>query len=77
MPTYTQQDIEELAKVFTGWDLVGNKKCGRLANTDGDFTQAMEFNPEFHENEADDDDYTNQDGKVTIPGKTIALNATD
>ena len=45
LPTYTQQDIEELAKVFTGWDLVGNKKYGRLVNTDGDFTQAMEFNP--------------------------------
>ena len=76
VPTYTQQDIEELAKVFTGWDLVGNKKYGRLVNTDGDFTQAMEFNPEFHEDEADDY-YTNQDGKVTILGKTIALNATD
>ena len=76
LPTYTQQDIEELAKVFTGWDLVGNKKYGRLVNTDGDFTQAMEFNPEFHENEADDY-YTNQDGRVTILGKTIALNATD
>ena len=76
VPTYTQQDIEELAKVCTGWDLVGNKKYGRLISTDGDFTQAMEFNPEFHEDEADDY-YTNQDGKVTILGKTIALNATD
>ncbi len=76
VPTYTLQDIEELAKVFTGWDLVGNKKYGRLVNTDGDFTQAMEFNPEFHEDEADAY-YTNQDGKVTILGKTIALNATD
>ena len=28
VPTYTQQDIEELAKVFTGWDLVGNKNMG-------------------------------------------------
>ena len=58
VPTYTQQDIEELAEVFTGWDLVDNKKYGRLVNTDGDFKQAMEFNPEFHEDEADDY-YTN------------------
>jgi len=63
--TFTEEDIEELAKVFTGWDLVGNKhpgggyvfndneSFGRAGPKDGDYTQQMEFTPYFHEDELD------------------------
>ena len=29
VPSYTQDDVEELAKVMTGYDLKGNDKYGR------------------------------------------------
>ncbi|MBD2857578.1 DUF1800 domain-containing protein [Spongiibacter sp. KMU-158] len=46
IPTYTQTDIEEMAKVMTGWDLRHNNRYGNLL---GDYTQAMEFNPDHHQ----------------------------
>ena len=93
VPTYTQEDTEELAKVFTGWDLVGNKTVmgsyndndsfGRVGTTQGDYTQAMEFTPYFHEDELDayydndSDNVSDEDGLVTVLGTTFALNTTD
>ncbi|MCU7843934.1 MAG: DUF1800 family protein [Candidatus Thiodiazotropha sp. (ex Monitilora ramsayi)] len=71
VPTYTQTDIEELAKVMTGWDLVDNNRYGRLANRDGDYTRQMEFTPGEHEDEIEE----GGDGNVTILGSTIALNS--
>ena len=71
VPTYTQTDIEELAKVMTGWDLAGNNRYGRLVNKDGDYTQQMEFTPEEHEDEIEE----GGDGNVSLLGSTIALNS--
>ncbi|MCU7853614.1 MAG: DUF1800 family protein [Candidatus Thiodiazotropha sp. (ex Monitilora ramsayi)] len=71
VPTYSQTDIEELAKVMTGWDLVANNKYGRLVNRDGDYTQQMEFTPAEHEDELEE----GGDGSVTVMGNTFALNS--
>lgn len=46
VPSYTQQDIEELARVMTGWDLQYNTKYGRQ---DGSFVDFMEFNLDHHD----------------------------
>ncbi|MES9990945.1 MAG: DUF1800 family protein [Candidatus Thiodiazotropha sp.] len=71
VPTYEQNDIEELAKVMTGWDLAGNSSFGRLSNKDGDYTQPMVFHPEYHEDELADAG----DGYVTLFGHRFALNS--
>jgi uncharacterized protein (DUF1800 family) len=71
VPTYTQNDIEELAKVMTGWDLAGNSRFGKLTSRDGDFTQPMIFYPEYHEDES----AAGGDGNVTVLGQTFALNS--
>ena len=71
IPTYTQTDVEELAKVMTGWDLVSNNRYGNAASRQGDYTQAMEFTASEHEDEVAE----GGDGQVTILGKTFALNA--
>ncbi|MET0090518.1 MAG: DUF1800 family protein [Candidatus Thiodiazotropha sp.] len=69
--TYTQQDIEELAKVMTGWDLASNSRFGRLGNRDGDYTRPMVFVAAEHEDEAAE----GGDGRITLLGHTLALNA--
>lgn len=71
VPTYGQQDTEELAKVMTGWDLVGNPRYGRRNSKDGDYTQPMEFTASEHEDEAAD----SGDGNVTLLGSSFALNS--
>ena len=71
VPTYTQTDVEELAKVMTGWDLVNNNRYGNASSTQGDYTQAMEFTVSEHEDEVAE----GGDGQVTVLGKTFALNA--
>jgi uncharacterized protein (DUF1800 family) len=60
IPVYTQQDVMELARVFTGWDMVGNKRYGLRSNEGGNLTVPMEFNEQFH-------DF----GSKTLLGKTI------
>lgn len=60
IPVYTQQDVMELARVFTGWDMVGNKRYGQRNNEGGNLTVPMEFNEQFH-------DF----GSKTLLGKTI------
>lgn len=72
-PTYTETDITELSKVMTGWDLVGNKRYGASSATQGDYTQAMEFTAEEHEDEV----AAGGDGLVTLLGQTFELNAGD
>ncbi|MES9970679.1 MAG: DUF1800 family protein [Candidatus Thiodiazotropha sp.] len=69
--TYTQHDIEELAKVMTGWDLAGNSRYERLSSRDGDFTRSMVFHPQHHEDEA----AAGGDGYVTVLGESFALNS--
>jgi uncharacterized protein (DUF1800 family) len=73
VPTYTQDDTEELSKVMTGWDLVDNTKYGNSGKPQGDHTQQMEFTPSMHEDEIEE----GGDGLVTLLEQTFALNATD
>ena len=69
--TYTQTDIEELAKVMTGWDLADNSQFGQLRNSSGNYTVPMVFNPAMHEDEAAE----GGDGNITLMGQTLSLNA--
>ncbi len=71
IPTYTPTDIEELAKVMTGWDLVGNNRYGNRSSKQGDYTQMMEFTASEHEDEV----AQGGDGNVTVLGQTFALNS--
>lgn len=49
IPTYTQQDVNELARVFTGWDLKRNSRFGRVGFTQGDLTHPLEFTKKYHD----------------------------
>lgn len=49
IPSYTQEDVNEIARVFTGWDLQRNKKYGRLSNKQGDLTHPLEFTDAYHD----------------------------
>jgi len=71
VPTYTQTDVEELAKVMTGWDLVSNNRYGNAVSRQGDYTQAMEFTASEHEDEVAE----GGDGQVTVLGHRFALNS--
>ena len=46
IPSYSQTDVEEMARVMTGWDLRYNSSFGR---SDGSFVHMMEFVPDFHD----------------------------
>jgi len=58
IPTYTQEDVNELSRVFTGWDAqysgAGDSnwgdKFGRVGFTRGDFTHPLEFTAKYHDN---------------------------
>lgn len=63
IPVYTQADVMELARVFTGWDMVANLNFGNRGNKTGNLTVPMEFNKDFH-------DF----GEKTLLGKTIPAN---
>lgn len=65
IPVYTQNDVMELARVFTGWDMVGNKRYGQRNNAGGNLTVPMEFNKEFHDADA-----------KTLLGQTIPAGVT-
>lgn len=71
IPSYTQQDVSEMAKVMTGWDLSGNAFYGESSYQKGDHTRLMEFMPSEHEDEIAE----SGDGSVTIMGTTFALNS--
>ncbi len=60
IPSYTQEDVNGLAKVFTGWDLKRNPRYGVLRFSKGDVTHPLEFTAEHHEF-----------GAKSILGKTI------
>ncbi len=49
IPTYTQKDITEIAKVFTGWDIKRNSTYGRIAFRQGDLTHPCEFTEKYHD----------------------------
>ena len=48
--SYTQNDVEELAKVMTGYDIKGNSKFGKTSRKNGEeWSSPMEFNSSHHE----------------------------
>ena len=48
--SYTQDDVEELAKVMTGYDIKGNSKFGKTNRGNGEeWASPMEFNSSHHE----------------------------
>ncbi len=49
IPTYSQTDIEELSRVFTGWDSWDNARYGSQGRTESDLTRPMEFTAEYHD----------------------------
>ena len=63
IPTYTQEDVEELARVMTGWDQVDN--TDRYGHEDGRFNRPMKFTAEHH-------DF----GEKIFLGQTIPANLT-
>lgn len=64
-PSYTQNDVNELARVFTGWDLKNNPRYGLTGSTRGDLTQNLEFTAEYHDS-----------GEKSVLGKTIPAGLT-
>ena len=83
IPSYTQNDIVEMAKVLTGWNLFLYPNWNRLGKGYGSYQHLMEFHPEKHEDELDEFYTDDQDpGRITLfKGKTweanLELNATD
>ena len=50
IPTYTQEDVEALARVMTGYDIKGNSRYGRQSRGNGEkWADAMEFTSDFHD----------------------------
>ncbi len=83
IPSYTQNDIIEMAKVLTGWNLFLYPNWNRLGKNSGSYQHLMEFHPEKHEDELDEFYANDPDrGIVTLfKSKTwetsFELNATD
>ena len=50
LPSYTQADIENLARVFTGWWLADARAFGN--NRDGDWTKPMVAHAAYHDSDA-------------------------
>ncbi len=50
IPTYTQEDVNQLARVFTGWDLKRNQRFGLVGFKRGDYTHPLEFTEKYHDN---------------------------
>ena len=49
IPTYNQTDVNQLARVFTGWDTNSNEKFARSTFSAGDFTHPLELKEEYHD----------------------------
>ena len=49
LATYTQDDVMNLARVFTGWDMQGNDRYGQRSQEGGNLTVPMEFTNKFHD----------------------------
>ena len=47
IPSYQQADVENLARIFTGWDLVENKRYGHRRS--GRYDTFMELSPKQHD----------------------------
>ena len=83
IPTYTQHDIIEMAKILTGWNLFTFKGWNRLGANGGSYQHLMVFHPDKHEDELDQFYSNDPDlGMITLfKGKAwetnLELNATD
>ncbi len=64
IPTYTQDDIENLARVFTGWHIAERNQSG-WASKNGNWFVPMVAYPEYH-----DDDEKVVLGEVFVQGQT-------
>ena len=49
IPTYTQEDVNELSRVFTGWDIKRNPWFGLVGFLRGDLTHPVEFTEKYHD----------------------------
>lgn len=52
LPSYTQEDVMNGAKVFTGWDIQGNGRFGRVRTGAGCYLLPITFYPEYHDTSA-------------------------
>ena len=53
VPAYSQEDVEQLARVMTGYDLVGNSRYGRTNRGAGEeWATQMEFSGTWHDFES-------------------------
>lgn len=68
IPSYEQSDVEELAKVLTGWHISG-EPFDQVRHKVADYTTWMENTPRFHEDERAE----NGDGVVHILQQPINL----
>ncbi len=59
-PTYTQEDVNQLSRVFTGWDLKRNPRFGLVGFKRGDYTHPLEFTASYHDS-----------GEKKVLGQTI------
>jgi hypothetical protein len=83
IPSYSQNDIMEMAKILTGWRLYGSYRWEQARNNVGSYSHLMIFDSTKHEDEQDDYYTSDTDrGVVTLfkgkPFETkVDLNATD
>ena len=83
IPSYTQNDIIEMAKVLTGWNLYLFPNWNQLGKSHGSYQHLMAFNSERHEDELDEFYANDKDpGIITLfQGKasqaSLELNASD
>ena len=62
IPTYTQEDVNNIARIFTGWELSHSPWYGCAGVFCGDFIHPTVFHAEYHDNE-----------NKTVLGNTINL----
>ena len=72
LPAYEQHDVEELAKIMTGWTLA-DQRFGKSGAKRGNYARPMQFFEQFHEQERAE----KGDGLVTVLGHTINLRKGD
>ena len=83
IPSYTQNDIIEMAKVVTGWNLFLLSNWNRLGKNSGSYQHLMAFHPSRHEDEKDEFYANDLDpGVITLFKDTsleasLELNASD
>ena len=67
IPTYIQKDVQEISKVFTGWDLYDYEggAYGHISLRNSDFIHPLEFTAEFHD-----------EGTKLVLGSTIGAGQT-